>query len=141
MAKGRGETAAADMNERMVYVLDRLEVAIRTLRRVPTRDRAGSGRAWPDIVQDFWDCYGRHDPTPPKLVPTAKQISEMDEALGWLVWLARHEGPTTARVVWAVAAGGSFRKVARLSGIKSHHTVKAYFIKGLYGIAAEHVKN
>jgi hypothetical protein len=127
-------------NEELAYVLDRVDGAIRTLRRVPMRERSGSGRAWPEIVRDFYDCYGYHDPTPPRIAPTAKQISEMDEVLGWIVWLAQHEGPTTARVVWAVAAGGSFRKVARLSGIKSHHTVKAYFIKGLYGIVTRFVK-
>ena len=133
------ETKAAVTEDDMAYALWRVKCAVRTLRRVPVRDRASRTTMWPDIVRDFWDCYGYNDPTPPRLVPTAVQITEMDEVLGWLAWLGRHGEPGAVRILWAKAEDYSDRRVARMVGL-SPHTVKARYYQALYALAARFAK-
>lgn len=96
----------------MAYVLNRVASAMRTLRLMPSAMVRTSMTTWPDIVQEFWHAYGYTDPTPPRLVPTPKQITDMDEVLLWLAWLATVDA-RYPRIVWARVTGATYGKIGK----------------------------
>jgi len=93
-------------------VADRIEQAAHTLRRLPKVAVQGYFSAWPPIVHEAMQAYGwenvRVQPGP----PSARHISEMDEALRWLMWLERDE----VRIVWLRACGIRWKNIGRLLG-------------------------
>jgi hypothetical protein len=95
-------------------VEDRMEEAALTLRRLP--DPAGSrprgyGASWPDYVRDARHAYGWHE-AQMRVIPSAREIARMEEAIGWLGWLA----PEDARIVWLRAEGWRWRQVCIRAG-------------------------
>lgn len=94
----------------------RLTEAADTLRRLPMPQR---GRpleiraAWPDVVYE-WSAYGY---TPSQLraaVPSAIEITRLDETLQWLHWLNRDQ----RMILWARANGWTWRKIEELDAPK-----------------------
>jgi hypothetical protein len=115
-----------------VEVVEQIERAVRTLRKLPPVAVKSRFCNWPDIVQNFMDAYGYSDPIPPKIVPTARQLTQMDEVIRWLAWLSRF-GEEYPRIVWSRAAGASWRGIAGRVGL-SPPTCKERFRVGVYAI-------
>ncbi len=73
-----------------------LEEAADTLRRLPPVKVRGYVSAWPPVLRDFWEAYGREEVQVRPGPPSAKAIDQMDRTLLWLRWLDRDE----SRLVW-----------------------------------------
>lgn len=99
-----------------VDVFEQIRRAARTLRRLPRVEVKNRFCNWPDIIRSFHDAYGWNDPERPKVVPTARQLSEMDEAIRWLAWLSGF-GEEYSRILWARAEGLSWRQIATATGL------------------------
>jgi hypothetical protein len=83
----------------MVTIADRLEEAAYTLRRLPKATVQGFKSNWPPTVNEFHEAYGYNDATVRLGPPSAKHITEMDEALRWMLLL--NEDPEyTRKLVW-----------------------------------------
>jgi hypothetical protein len=93
-------------------VFDQIEQAVRTMRLLPRVQVKNRFCNWPEIVRSFFEAYGMDEATY-KIVPTAKQISRMDEVIEWLTWLP----PETARIIWARCSGLPWRTIARMAGL------------------------
>ena len=117
-------------------VAERLRAAARTLRRLPMDIRAtpaGFICTMPELVKDFWEMWNQltaaerevreervRDINRTRVIPTSQQITEMDEALAWLLWL---KDPRNRQVAMGVARGHSYRRVSRFDG-RDHKTIK-----------------
>jgi hypothetical protein len=99
-------------------VTDRLEQAFKTLRNMPDKERRFlSARSnWPDYVRKYYEGGIDYKSVPKiRLVPSAEDITKMDEALEWLRWITkcRHRDTATlGRIVWARAEGFSWREIS-----------------------------
>lgn len=71
----------------MVAIADRLEQAAHTLRRLPKVTGHGIKSNWPPTVNEFHEAYCYNDAEIRLGPPTARHITEMDEALSWLLFL------------------------------------------------------
>nr|WP_263378455.1 DUF6362 family protein [Granulicella paludicola] len=71
----------------MVSIADRLEEAAYTLRRLPKVTVQGFKSNWPATINEFHESYGYNDATVRMGPPSARHITEMDEALLWLTIL------------------------------------------------------
>ncbi|MEY4299496.1 MAG: hypothetical protein RIR25_732 [Verrucomicrobiota bacterium] len=102
---------------------ERLRDAASTLSRVPSpkhsRPSDAMGGAWPAVVQEFFDAYGYHNATTPRLRSTAAQISRMAEVLDWIAlhWpvsvVERAGLPGDAgKIAWLRAAGWRYERIA-----------------------------
>ena len=93
-------------------VADRVEQAACTMRKLPKVTVQGYFNAWPLIVREAMEAYGwdgvRVYPGP----PSARQITEMDEVMLWLMWLEREE----VKLVWLRANGMRWKNLGRLTG-------------------------
>lgn len=75
-------------------VAERIESAWRTLNRLPDKERGqlrATSAAWPSMMRNAWiDGYSMPEKTRVQLPPpSARDISQMDEVLDWMLWLAR----------------------------------------------------
>lgn len=120
------------MVDNAVQVFEQIQRAVRTLRKLPPAFVRSSSCSWPEIVRSFHEAYGYNDPTPPRLVPTARQITEMDQVIGWIAFLANY-GEEYPRIIWARAEKASWRKIATLVGL-SKDTCRERFRVGIYGL-------
>ena len=96
-------------------VEERLMAALDVLALLPDRERAwrrvGAGAIWRRIVHD-WEAYGWHDAVV-RLTPTRADLAAMDEALGWVEWLAPPERRLLAVVLDVRRRGrGSLRRAS-----------------------------
>lgn len=94
---------------------DRMEEAARTLRRLPNPPGSGPkgyGSSWPDYVQSRFTAYGA-EAARMKVVPSARDIQQMEECLEWLGWLS----PEDAKIVWLRAEGRRWAQVCRHVGV------------------------
>lgn len=71
----------------MAAIADRLEEAAHTLRRLPKVMVQGFKSNWPQTVNEFHETYGYNDAEVRLGPPSARHITEMDEALSWLLLL------------------------------------------------------
>lgn len=71
----------------------------------------GYGGYWPVIPKDYWECYGL-EPEPLRVIPTARQISRLDQVNIWLTWLDQE----TRQLVWLYCSGMSLRKLQNRLG-------------------------
>ena len=62
---------------------------------------------WPPIVRETMEAYGWDEARVHPGPPSARHISEMDEALRWMLWLERDE----VRIVWLRASGLRWKKI------------------------------
>jgi hypothetical protein len=121
--------AAPDLDE----TKSRLAEAADALRRLNMHGIKPSGlrSQWPDIVHRTEDAYGwtAERMRPPR--PSPAQITRMDEAIGWLLWLDAEE----RKLVWARSMGLSWRKIEDLDG-RSVRTLQNLFTGALRRILA-----
>ena len=47
----------------------------------------GGGSAMPGVVRTYWECYGREPARENRIMPSPAQLSAVDQALGWFMWL------------------------------------------------------
>lgn len=86
-----------------IEIQDRIRRAAETLRRMPREDErrhlsAGERCSWPGYVRD-WHAYGADKARARLSPPSAREITEMEEVVGWISWLAsRHEWE--AKAMW-----------------------------------------
>ncbi len=104
------------MNRRKVItvvdVADRLEQAAHTLKRLPKIAVQGYFGTWPSIVREAIEAYGWDDAHIHPGPPSPRHITEMDEALRWLMWLEVEE----VKLVWLRAYGIRWKSISKLSG-------------------------
>jgi len=91
---------------------DRFDEMVDVLTRLPPTTRKQKLASWVDYVTDPNTAYGYNDVTISSSVPTARQITNMDECLMWLVSMDKHE----QRIVWARGHRYSWRKIAMMMG-------------------------
>lgn len=97
-------------------ITDRLEAAAIVLRRLPNPAGSGArgyGTSWPDVVQDARHAYG-YSEARVRVIPSAKDIELMDEAIGWLSFL---KDPVDRRIVWMRAENHRWRSVCYRVGL------------------------
>lgn len=115
-------------------VMEQIQEAARTIRLLPPVKAREKFCNWPDIVQNFMDAYGYTAPTF-RIVPTAKQITRLDQVIDWLTWVP----PETARIIWARSEGYPWRKIAGKVG-KDPKTCKERFRIGVVAISLKESK-
>lgn len=118
---------------------DQLCEAVKTLRRLPPAYRSPRYCNWPEIVRSFWDVWdheaGNYREVHIRIIPTAPQITRMEEAIKWFYWLP----PEQARILWARGETGedgrqySWRQIGKMLGI-NHQTAKDWAIRGIFTI-------
>ena len=87
-------------------VAGRLEEAVDVLAQLPDEQVRGFYDLWPRLVVEPSRCV-----RPAAAAPEA--IDRMDEALGWLCWLA----PEERRLVWLRAEGMPWKRITHRLGI------------------------
>lgn len=125
-------------------VILRLEEAGRTLIALPGKGcfPAREGSSWPAVVHDFAEGYGYHDVKVRPPVPSAQEITRMDEAYRWVGLiderLISHRKIVLLRsLVHPVSERHRFswRKIGKLFGW-SHEAVRVWHAQGIDRIVA-----
>lgn len=107
------EAKSMDVKWTPKLVADRLEEAASTLRRLPSVAPRGQYSFWPDIIHDANDAYGWNDAELRLGLPSAEEITRMDECLEWLYWVT----PNELRLVWLRAERAPWKKIMRRFGV------------------------
>ena len=128
--------------EDLTYVAQRVESAMETLKKLPLSWPRGPNCAWPDFIRSYWDEYNPEsdNATPPRLPPSARAITEMDETIIWLRWLSATEGVRTMRVVMMHGIGVSFSDIAYRFRRRSKGWAHRIYWRGVYVIAHRFIK-
>lgn len=85
---------------------NRMIAAESTLRRLPAPTLHGFHSGWPDVVRESIESYGWNAPTMFKAAPNARDITQMQEAMGWLACVAPIELVRFGEVRPAVSGRG-----------------------------------
>ncbi|WP_085442551.1 DUF6362 family protein [Magnetofaba australis] len=93
-------------------VIDRLEEAAKTLRRLPETGPMGLRASWPEVLHDYWDAYGWSKAKTRLGPPSPDAIDRMDECFEWLRWLE----PDAAKLVWARACRVNWKIICAKRG-------------------------
>ncbi|KZL09030.1 DUF6362 family protein [Pseudovibrio sp. Ad26] len=108
-------------------IVDRLELAASTLRRLPNPPRSTprrDGNTWPQVIHDVHEAYGYNKPQL-RAVPSARDIAFMEETINWL----RHVPRTDDRkILWMRAEGYRWRPICIQVGLTrstAHHRAMA----------------
>lgn len=124
---------------------DRLEEAALTLKRLPnppTSGARGYGRSWPDYVHEAKHAYG-YEPARMRVIPNAREIQRMEEALDWLALIggdSEQQAADNRRIVWMRAEGHRWQTICRHVGcVRS--TAWRRWTASLLTIAKRLVKN
>ena len=100
---------------------ERLEEAALTLKRLPnppTSGARGYGRSWPEYVHEAKYAYG-YEPARMRVVPNAREIQRMEEALEWLALIggeSEQHAADNRRIVWMRAEGHRWQTICRHVG-------------------------
>lgn len=97
-------------------IMDRLEAAAITLRRLPNPTGSGArgyGGSWPDVVQEAHLAYG-YTAARIRVTPSAQDIANMDQALGWLSLLS---DPIDRRILFMRAENHRWRSICHRTGL------------------------
>lgn len=100
---------------------DRFEEAALTLRRLPNPSGSGArgyGRSWPEYVHEAKHAYG-YGEARMRVVPNAREIQRMEEALEWLTFVTGPDEQAAAdnrRIIWMRAEGYRWRQICRAVG-------------------------
>ena len=113
-------------------VFEQIERAVKTIRMLPRVAVKERFCNWPEIIRSFYDAYGWNDPDPPKIRPTARQISEMDEVIAWLAWLSGY-GKDYPRIIWARAEKRPWKHITKVCTL-SENTCRERFRVGLFAL-------
>ncbi len=92
-----------------VEIEQRFEEAADTLKHLPAVRVPGYFTTWPEIVRRIaeTEALAGDRARPPRISPSPRAISEMEECFEWLSWL----DPVDARIVWLRAQRNSWRNV------------------------------
>lgn len=91
-------------------IINHLERAAKTERRMQPVTVRNVFCNWPEIIRSFWEAYGQSG-AKATVQLTSSQISEYNQAILWLQWLTKEQ----QQLVWARANGFSWRKIAVLA--------------------------
>lgn len=83
-----------------------------------------------ETVRDYWLEYGREQARLQRVLPSGREIDQVDEALRWLFWI---EGLADRDLVWARACGQSWRRLAPRMGL-SERGVRARHSRLILGL-------
>jgi hypothetical protein len=132
-----GEQDMLDAAPNLEETKSRLMEAADALRRLSMNGiKPGALRSqWPDVVYRAEEAYGwtAERMRPPR--PTPAQITRMDEAIRWLLWLDGEE----RKIVWARSMGLSWRRIEDLDG-RSIRTLQTVFSGALRRILARRAR-
>lgn len=106
----------------LVAIADRLEQAAYTLRRLPRVTVDGYKSNWPSTVNEFHEAYGYNEATMRLGPPSARHITEMDEALRWML-LLNDDPEYTRKLVWLRANRVRWKRITQRFG---HSRTKLY---------------
>ncbi|WP_198947862.1 DUF6362 family protein [Magnetofaba australis] len=112
-------------------VVDRLEEAAMTLHRLPDSGPQNLRSAWPDVIHEYWEAYGRDQPKVRLGPPTPDAIDRMDECMEWLRWLE----PNHLRLVWLRAERVRWKIIMRRFG-RARSTLAAHWQAAIFQIVA-----
>ena len=120
-------------------VIAKIEGAMKTLQLMPKVGHKDYKCQWPEHIRDFWEIWRLYATEsaydkPTRIVPTAKQIGELDEVLGWF-WSVPKE---TTQIIWARALNRSWRDIGFITGL-APNTCRTKFRIGVV-VLAHHVK-
>ena len=126
-------------------VAERLRKAAHTIFDMPPGPLPGTwgAGAMPEPLVDFWAMWNglttqeREERAKEfnhvRITPSAQEIRDMDEALGWLLWIKQ---PANRRIISGVMFGASFRTLARFDKEhRSHETMRRIWKQGCQHIA------
>ncbi len=129
---GRMIEAAADFED----TKQRLAEAADALRRLSMNGIKPSGlrTQWPDVIHRVEEAYGwtGERVRPPR--PSPAEITRMDDAIRWLLWLDADQ----RKVVWARSMGLSWRRIEDMDG-RSVRTLQTLHAAALRRILARRV--
>ncbi len=108
----------------------RMIAAVSTLRRMPDPMVQQFGSSWPDVVRESIESYGYNAPTKIESAPTARDTSQMREAMEWLLWL----DVLDRYIVWGKAKLKAIERLARENGVSVTDPANAW----QYGVKAPH---
>ncbi|KZL25634.1 DUF6362 family protein [Pseudovibrio sp. WM33] len=97
-------------------IVDRLELAASTLRRLPNPPRSTprrDGNTWPQVIHDVHEAYGYNKPQL-RAVPSARDIALMEEAIDWLRYVPE---PDDRKILWMRAEGFRWRPICIQVGL------------------------
>jgi len=93
-------------------VLERFEEAVIVSKRLPPVIRKRYKAAWPDIVYSPLEIL-QQDKLPIRLLPTAEQLTRLDEVLSWIPLLTE----TERKLIWYKAQRERWRDICGKLGI------------------------
>ncbi|HXV24173.1 MAG TPA: DUF6362 family protein [Alphaproteobacteria bacterium] len=116
--------AAPDLENTKARLIEAAD-ALRRLNMLGIKP-GGLRAQWPDVVHRAEEAYGwtAERMRPPR--PSPAQITRMDEALGWLLWLDDDQ----RKIVWARCMGLSWRRIEDIDG-RSIRTLQNLFATAL----------
>jgi len=113
----------------VAYVVNRVKRAIKTLQALPDVDAKhlySQGAAWPEFVRAVNEAYGYNEARPPRFKPTALDIDQMEEGMGWLVWLKKQDdGERDFKLIMARAYGVPWWRLSQKFG-QSEKTMRRH---------------
>lgn len=113
---------------------DRIEQAFSTLSRMPENGKHRAVRTfWPEAsytAQELWSLYNREEVRAPRVVPSAWDISRMNEVLFYWMPLLRVKKLTETKqhyeIVAARALGFPWRKIGRQVGMSHTQAIRVH---------------
>ncbi len=107
-----------------------LAEAASVLDRLPEERIQGHFSAWPEVVRDFWEAFGRHDPVLRRPWPSPAAIDRMYLAIDRLQWLE----PQVAKICWLRATGTRWKRICGAVGM-SRASAWRHWVMGLAIVA------
>ena len=93
-------------------VVNRLQEAAETIKRLPEKTFNHLKYNWPESLQ-AWSDYGDEKTRARLGPPSPEAINQMDEAVNWLHWLE----PDETKLAWAVATGINRKVIGSRLGV------------------------
>jgi hypothetical protein len=133
----RDELTMIETNPDLENTKQRLVEAADALRRLTMNAIKPSGlrSQWPDVILRVEEAYGWTEGRvrPPR--PSPAEITRMDEAIGWLLWL----NPDQRKVVWARSMRLSWRRIEDMDG-RSVRTLQNIHLAALQSISSRRAR-
>lgn len=111
-------------------IMNRIESAVRTMKLLPPVVARPKFSNWPPIIRGYWEAFNSEGERDRwyrvRIIPTARQISDMDEVCEWLSWLPEEH----MKILWARGNNLSWRGIAFRVGL-SPKTCKERAIEGV----------
>lgn len=104
-------------------VAARLYDAMTVVARRPNREGRwlrGAGSTMPDVVRSHWECYGQQPAMLRLAAPSPARIQQMEEALGWLLWIDDQRSRT---IVMARAARAQWKVICKVVGLQRRQAI------------------